>query len=376
MKIAVVGAGIIGASAAFELGCDGQHVTLFEQFDVDHDRGSSFGDSRIIRLFYDDPYYTKLMSTALALWRRLEALSGETLYEVFGGLYFGPSGHASIASGMRGMESVGAKPELLDARALRARYPAFAFRDDEAGFVDDVAGSLRASRCVRAAIGAARASGAVVRTGVRIDRLDPGPNDSVDLTTSNGEGARFDRVVVCAGPWSRGLLHHHVDLPLRVTRQQYVHLLPVRDHAMFEAGAMPVWIDAANSWYGFPHHGDVAGVKIASHVFGSTVDPDHVDRTIDEDLVRRTREYAKARLPALAEGEMVYAKTCLYTVSPDEDFIVDEVPGVPGCFFVAGDSGHAFKFGTLLGAAVADLALEREPRADISLFRRARFATA
>src|SRR5438552_7208872 len=107
MRAAVIGAGIIGASAALELTARGCDVTLFEQFDVDHDLGSSFGDSRIIRMFYDDPYYTALMPDAFALWQRLETMSGQTLYEKFGGLYYGPSGHPRIASAAAGMRAAG-----------------------------------------------------------------------------------------------------------------------------------------------------------------------------------------------------------------------------------------------------------------------------
>jgi len=374
MRLAVVGAGIVGSSAAFELAGKGHDVHLYEQFDVDHDRGSSFGDSRIIRLFYDDPYYTRLMSQGFALWRRLEAVSGQTLYEAFGGLYFGPAGHPSIVSGVKGMQAVGVTPVLLDARELRERFPAFAFADDEAGFVDERACSLRASRCVRAAVSAASAAGAVVHAGAKAARIEA-RDGKVEIAFEGDERERFDRAIVCAGPWSRELLAH-LRLPVRATLQQYVHLQPTRDAAAFEAGTMPVWIDAGSNWYGFPHHGDVDGVKVASHDFGPEVDPDAVDRSIDESLIRRSRDYARRRLPALADGAVSYAKTCLYTVSPDEDFIVDAVRGIPGCYFVAGCSGHAFKFGPLLGAIAADLALDDEPRADISRFRLDRFQKA
>jgi sarcosine oxidase len=181
--------------------------------------------------------------------------------------------------------------------------------------------------------------------------------------------------MVCAGPWATKLLAR-LALPVFVSRQQYVHLKPTRDAATFLSGAMPVWIDAASDWYGFPAHGDVEGVKIASHVFGQHVDPDDVDRGIDPADVARSRAYALKRLPALAEGEVTYAKVCMYTVSSDEDFIVDAVPGVAGCFFMAGCSGHAFKFGTLLGAVGADLVRGIPPRADISRFALARFKRA
>jgi len=374
MKVAVVGAGIIGACAAFELASQRHDVTVFEQFEIDHDRGSSYGDSRIIRRFYDDPYYTALMPLAYDLWRALERTTGVHLIDTLGGLYFGPRDHERLAAARRGLEAIGEPADLLDAQALRERFPAFRFRDDEAGIVDDSAGSLRASRCVRAAVDAARRAGAMFVTGRKAGAIAPASEGGVAVEIA-GEREVFDRAVVCAGPWTPAMFQD-ARLPIRVTRQQYAYIAPTRDAAMFEPGAMPIWIDAAENWYGFPRHGDVDGVKFASHDFGPTVDPDRVDRTIDDREVERTRAYARRRFPALADGEVIFAKTCLYSVTPDEDFIVDSVEGIPGCAFVGGCSGHAFKFGTLLGAVVADIALDRAPRVDISRFRRERFSRA
>src|SRR5579864_31282 len=198
MRVAVVGAGIVGTCAAYALARDGCEVMVFEQFELDHDRGSSFGDSRIIRRFYDDPYYTRLMVTAYPLWERLAALTQQTLIENLGGLYFGPADHPSLASAAAGMRSIGAAPEMLSASQLRARYPAFAFGGGEAGLVDETAGSLRASRCVRAAVAAARAAGADVRTGVRVTALEPGAW-GVDVHEASGERLRVDSAVICAG---------------------------------------------------------------------------------------------------------------------------------------------------------------------------------
>ena len=372
MKVAVVGAGIIGACAAYELASQRHDVTVFEQFDIDHDRGSSYGDSRIIRRFYDDPYYTALMPLAYDLWRALERTTGVHLIDTLGGLYFGPLDHERLADARRGLQAIGEPADLLDAQALRARFPAFRFRDDEAGIIDGHAGSLRASRCVRAAVDAARRAGATFVTGRKAGAIARASEGGVAMEIA-GEREVFDRAVVSAGPWTPAMFQD-MRLPIRVTRQQYAYIAPTRDAAMFEPGAMPIWIDAAENWYGFPRHGDVDGVKFASHDFGPVVDPDRVDRTIDDCEIERARAYARRRIPALADGEVIFAKTCLYSVTPDEDFIVDFAEGIPGCAFVGGCSGHAFKFGTLLGAVVADIALDRAPRADISRFRRKRLS--
>lgn len=376
MRTAIVGSGIVGACAAGELASSGVDVTVFEQFDVDHDRGSSFGDSRIIRRFYDDQYYSKLATWAYPLWSRLEAAYGHRLVERFGGLYFAPRDHARLLSAAAALRAVGSPPSLLDARALRERFPAFRFDDDEMGLVDEEAGSLRASRCVRAAVAVARAAGATFRTGTKVERIRAGDpaQRNVELQTTAGPAERFDRVVVCAGPWT-GKLMAGAGLPIRATRQQYAYLRPTADEKMFAAPAMPIWIDAAANWYGFPEHGDIPGVKIASHDFGETLDPDAADRSIDETMIARTRAYARRRLPAIAEGIVTYANVCPYTVTPDEDFILDAAPDLPGCFIFCGCSGHAFKFGTLLGALACDLVLGREPRVDVSRLRLARFRT-
>src|SRR5579863_981495 len=193
MRIAVVGAGIMGACAARELAAHAHDVTVFEQFEVDHDRGSSYGDSRIIRRFYDDPYYTALMPQAYALWRRLERESGRQLIETLGGLYFGPRDHARLAGAQRGLRSVGADAELIGARELRARFPAFRFRDDEAGLYDELAGSLRASLCVRTAVDAACAAGASLIAGATVRSLARARDGRVDLDV-DGDVHRFERV--------------------------------------------------------------------------------------------------------------------------------------------------------------------------------------
>ena len=371
VRVAVIGSGIIGTCTAWFLARAGLDASIFEQFDLDHDRGSSFGDSRIIRRFYDDAYYTRLMERAYPLWTELEAATGRTLVQKTGGLYFAPRGHPRIETAIAALADLHARHELLGERELKTRYRQFAFDDGEVGVVDNDAGILHASRCVRAAADAARAAGARFAFHQRVSGLSSVGGAPI-VALESGERLRFDRIVCCAGPWSSKLLAH-ANLPLRVTRQEYIYLRPTGQVEAFDAGRMPIWIDAPTQWYGFGAHGDIPGCKIACHDFGETVDPDTVRREVDESTVTRIRAYARRRLPSLSDGELTYGKVCLYTVTPDEDFIVDVCPELPHCFVIAGLSGHGFKFGALLGAVAADLVRDRAPQSDVSRFSLSRF---
>lgn len=359
-SVGVVGAGIVGTCAAWRLAAAGARVTVFERFALDHDRGSSYGDSRIVRRFYDDPRYTRLMTHAYPLWRELERESGRELLLTAGGLYIAPQDHPRLAAALDGMRAVGVRTSVLEGAQLRRRFPQFVFAEDEAGMIDADAGILLASACVKAAAAAAQARGVTFEFGRPLQGLD-------DAALRG-----FDAVVVCAGPWSAKLFQAY-GMPLSPTKQQYVVLAPARDAAAFALGSFPVWIDAATSWYGFPMHGNVRGAKIACHAFGPTIDPDDPSREPDPAVTGEIRAYARRRLPALAEGEAIYTKVCLYTVTPDEDFIVDALPDRPGWFAIAGLSGHGFKFGPLLGSIAADLALRRPIAVDISGFSLRRF---
>ena len=182
-----------------------------------------------------------------------------------------------------------------------------------------------------------------------------------------------DRVVVTAGPWISRLVPQLAPA-LHVTKQQYAYLRIARNAASFAPGRFPVWIDAGEvtggEVYGFPSDGRVEGVKFAVHVEGAPVDPDNVRREVDEAALDVLRAYAAERLPDLS-GEVVAAKACLYTNTPDHDFVIGEENGI---VFVSGCSGHGFKFTVLLGQIAAELATGRKPAIDLSKFAAARFA--
>ena len=370
-RIAVLGAGGVGSATARFLAREGHTVTLVEQFSPDHDRGSSYGSSRIIRRTYTDGFYTRLMGEAYSLWDELEREAEEPLFSRTGGLFFGPEGNAEMAAIRRALGDHGVPFEELDPAACARRFPGFRLRTGEVGVLEPEAGFLRASACVRAQLRLAMARGAQVRAGVRVEALEPRAED-VALVLAGGEVLTFDRVVVCAGPWTARLLAALVPLPFTVTRQVYCHFEPSAPLETFGAERFPVWIDFGTNFYGFPHDGRLPGVKVALHEPGRPTDPDRVDREIDESDREPLRRACAEHLPGLSP-RVVFEKVCLYTMTPDQDFVVDRLPGAPRVTVIGGLSGHGFKFTVLLGRLAAWMATEQPLPWELSRFALARF---
>jgi sarcosine oxidase len=377
MRVLIIGVGGVGAMAAWRLTQAGHEVIALEQFQLDHDRGSSYGDSRIVRRVYADPLYTALMADAYPLWDELQAqFPSEELFRPVGGIFFGPESHHHVQQAQNALALAGIAFEVLTSDECRRRFPAFALRDDEVAVYEPSMGYARASRCVRAAVQLAQQHGADIRYEMPVVSISHTSN-SVQVATASGEQVEADKLLLCAGAWTGPLSAMlGLKLPLQVSRQPYIHLKPLHRAADFEVGKFPVWIDAAANAYGFPRLGDVPGVKIASHNQGIITTPDTVHREVTEEDRETIYRYASERFPDLFETRVTpcYEKVCLYTNTPSEDFILDAVPDLPHTFVVGGLSGHGFKFTPLLGQILADLATGTPISYDLSRFRIARFA--
>lgn len=372
MRVAVIGLGATGSAAARFLARAGQEVVGFEQFRIGHDRGSSHGESRIIRYTYPDPLYTEMMGDAYPLWNALEEEAGEELFVRCGGVFFGPRDHPDLRAAEAVLRAGGHRCALLDGVAARDRFPTLRLHPGEAALFQDDMGFLRATRCVLANARGGREAGAVLREETPVADVRAHGSGGVLVRTEAGEEHAFDRAIVTAGPWM-GKLLARLDLPLRVTRQQIVYLRPRPGaEARFAPERFPVWIDAATLNYGFPRDGRIEGVKMAAHVPGETTDPDASRPAVDESYIRAMSDYAAARFPDLS-GEVTCAGTCLYTNTPDEDFVLDRVPDAPDILLVSGCSGHGFKFTVLLGKIAADWAVGETYKRDLGRFSLRRF---
>jgi sarcosine oxidase len=348
IDVLVVGAGLMGAASAWSVSRRGASVAVAEQFAPRHGRGSSHGSARIVRRAYEDALYTRLTGQAFELWREIEHSSGATLLNLYGGLDFGAErGVADIA---RHLADAGVEHEVLSAADASARWPGMRF--DGTVVFHAQAGTMDADLAVDTLLGLAAASGADVRFARPVVAIEPSETSAL-VTFSDGTQLTASVVVVAVGAWAAGLLGGIADLPaLRVCEQSVFHF-PRRD-----AGAAP-WPSVIHEADGHATYHLAGGRdggagndrKLGRHDFGPSVSPDERSGAVDADLRPRLVSYVEQWLPGLEptpRGET----TCLYTITPTEDFVLDRVGPVVVC---SPCSGHGAKFAPLVGELVADL---------------------
>jgi sarcosine oxidase len=352
VDVAIVGAGVIGSATARALAARGVSAVLLEQFDPGHARGSSHGATRIFRLAYPDQDYVRMALAAQRAWTALQADAGEQLLVRTGGLDAGP-GAADCAAALA---ACGVEHAWLEAGEVRARFGGVAAAPGERMLFQPDAGVSLAGRAVTALQRLAGRDGVPLRPRTRVHGVEP-HDDHVVLRTSGGDlTARV--AVLCAGPWTERLLPPAVAGPARLTATlQQVRYFAPRDPA-HRWPTLIEWSSPGAGWYVVPAAGDAPGVKVASHLPGPAVDPDDGPFTaISPVSEEAAAAFARERLPGLDPAGLA-PETCLYTMTADEDFVLDRAgPLVVG----GGCSGHAFKFGPLLGDMLADLAAGTEP---------------
>lgn len=368
--VIVVGVGGMGSAAVHHAAARGARVLGLEQFDIPHDLGSSHGLSRIIRLAYwEHPDYVPLVRRAYDLWLELETAALERLLVVTGSIDAGAAASANVAGARAACQRFSLTHEELDSRALTARFPGYQLPADAVAIYQPDGGFLLPERCIVAHVELARRRGAEVRDHERVlgwHEADGGVR--VRTTRDTYHGARL---ILTAGPWTGSLLQRTASL-LSPERQVMLWTQPARP-ALFQVGVFPVfYINLAEGpFYGFPIHGG-HGFKIGKyHHRREAVDPDTLDRVCSPDDEAVLREGIRRYFPD-ANGPTLAMKTCLFTNTPDEHFVIDVLDGASRVCLAAGFSGHGFKFCSVVGEILADLALDGATRHDISLFSLAR----
>jgi sarcosine oxidase len=369
--IIVVGLGATGSAALYHLARRNLAVLGIERFGLGHDRGSSHGATRIIRLaHYERLAYVPMLRRAYALWHELETAAGQQIVHTTGIAEIGPPDGSLVTGTLAAAKAHGLEFEILHADQLMRRSPAFRVPNDFVAVVQPDGGFIEAAAALDAYVRLAIEAGAQVRTGETVLSIQQSEG-AVRIKTDQAV-YESESVVVALGPWTKRLLPQLPET-LEVKRQVVGWFAP-DEPSHFSADQFPVFLLESRHGihFGLPGHTE-PGIKLARHYpYGQTVDPDTCDQRVtpdDEAGIRSVAEFVPA-----AGGQLVAAKTCLYTVTPDETFIIDRLPNCPGIIVASPCCGHGFKFAPVVGEILGDLATMGRTEHDISDFRLGRFS--
>ncbi len=376
--VIVAGLGAAGSAALYQLARRGVKALGLDRFAPPHDLGSSHGHTRITRLALGEgDHYVQFARRSHEIWRELEVATGSSLLEQVGGLVFGPASGRTPAHGSKDFLQTTIdvarrhhiSHEVLNAAALKDRFPQFYFHGDELGCLEHGAGFVRPEACIAAQLQLACRLGAQLHTGEQVMAWEPS-GSGVRVTTDRGthEAARL---VLAMGAWLP-LLVPPLASRTRVLRQVLFWFEPDGPHELFTPDRMPVYIrvpDARSEmFYGFPAiDGPGGGMKLAGEQFDRTVAPDEVERDVHPDEISAMHALAA---PALRlSPRCLRSAVCKYTVTPDFDFVIDQHPGSDRVWMASACSGHGFKHSAAVGEALAELCVEGRSRFDLGAFR-------
>jgi len=368
----VIGVGTMGSAVCCQLAKRGVSVLGLERFDIPHALGAHHGYSRMIRLaYFEHPDYVPLLRRSYELWEELQAEIGREVIAITGGLMMGPPGAEVFEGSLRSVREHHLPHELLSVDEAAKRFPQFRLPGDFRVLLDHKAGLVIPERAVAGYAELALRNGAELHGHEQVLAWESEGN-SVRVRTSRGEYSA-SRVIFCGGAWTEQLVRD-LGVKLTVTRQPLVWVWPKKPE-LFERGKMPVWIleqrDGA-AHYGFPMLADNPGFKLATHVRGAVSNPETLDREVHESDEATIRSVLREFIPE-ADGPLLSMRICMYTNSPDFQFIIDKHPQHENVLIACGFSGHGFKCASAIGQVLAELAIEGKSSLPIDFLSLKRF---
>ncbi|KAF1394368.1 hypothetical protein PFLUV_G00026410 [Perca fluviatilis] len=372
----VIGAGVQGSFTAYQLAQRDKKTLLLEQFVLPHSRGSSHGQTRIIRKAYEQDFYTHMMEECYELWAQLEREAGVKLYRQTGLLVMGPESSQSYQLIKNTLHRNKVPMVILNQENFSQHIPHVNLAEGDGAVVDISAGVLYADRALKTVQGQFQKLGGVIRDKEKVTDIKPG--SVVTVSTSAGV-YRAKSVVITAGPWANRLLvHTGLQLPLKVVKINVCYWREKVPGSYNVKQRFPCFLltegeESKENIYGLPSNEYPGLVKICYHA-GAETDPDQRDRQTDRSDIDILQRYIARCLPGLVP-EPAVVESCLYTQTPDHHFVLDCHPVYSNIVFGAGFSGHGFKFGPIIGKLLCELSLGEVPSYDLSPFRIRRFQT-
>jgi len=377
--VIVIGVGSMGSAACYYLAKNGYKVLGIEQFDISHEYGSHAGQSRIIRkAYFENPDYVPLLERAYQNWKVLEEETGSKIYHPTGLVYFGPQDHLLIKGVKQAASLYDIDLNIFNGNKSAQRFPHFTIPPNFETLFEPDAGFVTPENAIRLYAQQALKQGAKIKTHEQILNWKKDGN-SIAVTTDKNF-YRCSKLIITAGAWARKMIPL-LSGKLRITRQ-FVAWIKPKTWDQFTLGNFPCWLLADDEkpgcYYGFPILPETEfegpkGLKLAHHFPALETDPDHVNREATAEDEKNLENVLNTYLPGCLESFLSY-KICLYTNSPDEDFIIDKLTGYEDQVVIAtGFSGHGFKFASVVGEILSDLAIKGATALPIEFLRASRF---
>ena len=380
----VLGLGAMGSAAAFQLAKRGRKVLGIDQFAPPHRFGSSHGETRITRLAIGEgEHYTPLVLRSHELWREIEKETGADLLTITGGLILSSISRTGMlhvdqffSNTVAAAEKYRIPHQILSAQDIRSRFPQFDVRDNELGYYEPSAGYLRPEACIAAQLQLAQKYGAAIHINEKVLSFQAS-SDGVIVTTDQ-RSYRAAKLIVSAGAWLPELLAERYATPFKVLRQVLLWFAVKGPIARFLPANCPIFIwelqGPQQAIYGFPAiEGVEGGVKVATQQYEQSTTPQTVNRDVsDEEAAAMHAKYVAPYLPDLS-SRCIKAVSCLYTATPDAEFVIDFHPESKRVIVASPCSGHGFKHSAAIGEALAELAVDGKSRFDLSAFGFSRF---
>ena len=371
VDVIVLGLGANGSSALYHLSKTNKTVIGIDRFTPPHTFGSSHGESRIIRqAYHENTFYVPFLKEAYNYWYQLEKEANKILLLKTGGIMLGDENASVVKGSQLSAETHNIAYEYLNYKELKKRFPAFKPSESTVGVLESEAGILFPEECIKTYLEQAQKNGADLKFNELVLNIKPN-RDSVEVTTTEGT-YHAEKLIVSAGAWTTQLLPE-VHLPLTVERQvlYWFKNLNLTQQANLMPQNLPVYIweyAPDKMFYGFPDLGN--GIKIAHHHAGDRIKPDDLSKHVSDDEITGMKQLAGEYINI--DAAFNYSAVCMYTNTPDENFIIDYYPGNKNIIIASPCSGHGFKFSSLTGKILSDMATDETPVPDISLFRIAR----
>ena len=377
--VIVIGVGSMGSATSYYLAKRGYKVLGLEQFDISHEFGSHAGQSRIIRkAYFEHPGYVPLLERAYENWEALEWETGKQVYYKTGLLYAGNPNNEMIKGVERSAGLYNIDLDQMNIAAAADQFPQFKFPDDFEILFEPEAGFITPEKAIRLYASQANKNGAVIHSNEKVINWEKERNTI--LVKTNKQTYQCDKLIITAGAWAGKMIPGLADR-IKVTRQ-FVAWIKTKNDDQFELNKFPCWMisddEKHGCYYGFPlldteKFGEPAGLKLAHHFPNEVTDPDKVDRQATEKDIQNLKYCLNKYLPGVFDS-ILHTKICLYANSPDEDFIIDKLPGYEENVSIAcGFSGHGFKFASVVGEILADLAIEGRSDLPIEFLNANRF---